>query len=212
MENVEIKGWKEIEYSEKAKQVIKALKTGQCLAVRMKHVNSSRDELPKVQIEFAEKILGANNVVTAGSFLNSKDDRYSSGARRTWETADLEVAVSQFGVIPDGESSVEILKVVPLINGMEPHIQVTEDIEANMTEDEMEYPENYLKRAGAEGNYFYTPQGHRVISRTRLIFTPVGGEVPHTFLQATALPEGVAPGGVIPGAKPAVSKEVLGAG
>jgi hypothetical protein len=175
--------WKDIPYSKDLQKSIKAMPKGVVMAVRMKHVNSS--ELPKVQIEFAEKI-GAQRVQNAVSFFNSDDDRFSSGAQRCWITSSIEIATKEFGEIPEGEASVEINKLMTKdIDGQMFRLQHIEDVESNLTESEMDYADNYLKRAGKDGNYFYTPEGERVISRNSLVQVPVGEEVEHVYLKGT---------------------------
>lgn len=179
----QIKKWNEISYSEEATTYIKSLKPDVAVAVRMRHVNSSNENLPKVQIEIAEKITMPGRTTSALSRLNADDDRFSSGAQRSWETVSPDMVKQLFGwEIPDGEASVEILQPMPSMDGIDFHIQYTEDVESSLNDSEAQYPDNYLKRAGAEGNFFYTEDGQRVISRKRLVEVPTGTLPKHTYL------------------------------
>lgn len=181
-----IKSWKEITLSEAGKKAINNLKAGQVLAVRMRHVASSDSNLPKVQIEFAEKIEGESRVKTAASMFNAKDSRFSSGAQRCWEIADLEIAEDMFAVyIEEGEASTEILTVMDTVNGEDFRVQYTEAVESELTESEVGYASNYLKRAGKDGKFFYTPGGERVISRKRLVQVPTGTNPVNTYLSGS---------------------------
>tara|TARA_R110000796_G_scaffold4777_1_gene18180 strand:+ start:3557 stop:4183 length:627 start_codon:yes stop_codon:yes gene_type:complete len=175
-------GWKAIELSEEGKKAISTLKEGVVMAVRMRKVNSSDENLPKVQIEFAEKISNGTRIKTAASMFNAKDARFSSGAQRVWETADLSIAESMFGEIPEGQEFIEILSTMDSVDGEDFRIQLTEDVESSLTENETPYADNYLKRAGRDGQYFYTPSGDRVISRKRLVQVESGTNPVNTYL------------------------------
>tara|TARA_R110000851_G_scaffold71614_1_gene159181 strand:- start:3794 stop:4423 length:630 start_codon:yes stop_codon:yes gene_type:complete len=206
-----IETWKGITLSEAGKNAINALKNGQVLAVRMRHVKSTIDSLPKVQIEFAEKLGGPTAVKSAASMFNAKDDRFSTGAQRCWETADLSIAEQMFGEIPEGESHVEILKVLEPVNGEDFRMQYTEALESELSEKEAPYAENYLKRAGKEGNYFFTPSGERVISRKRLVQVPSGTNPVNTYLSGAFAKEGNVEAHVL-SSKPAIAADVLAGG
>jgi len=174
-------GWKDIAYSPEAEQALQNLKKGEVLAVRMKAVKNG-----KIQIEFAEKISTPNPVRSALGLLNKSDKRFnfSSGARRSWETAEPADLKALFGFeLPEGESHSEILKVLPSVDGNVFRLQVIEKLESELNENQMEYKDNYLKRAGKEGNYFYTPEGHRVAVIVNLVTAPIGTEITHTYLK-----------------------------
>ena len=173
MENVI--GWAEIPLSDKGKQYLTSLKEGVCVIVRAKRVNSSVDGMPKIQIEFAEKINNPNRGKSGLAMLNSDDSRFSTGAQRAWITASPAKAKELLGIeIPNGESFTEILQPCPTVGDEEFHLQYDEILESELTENEAAYAENYLKRAGAEGNYFYAGNGQRVASRKTLVVTPKG--------------------------------------
>lgn len=184
-----ISKWKEIDLSPNAKEALSKLEQGHVMALRMKHVANG-----KVQIEFAEKIDSPNPVKSALGLLNASDKRFnnSSGARRSWETAEPSDVKTLFGYeIPDGEAFTEILSVVPAVNGQRFAIQIIEQtepawMEANKAKPEqLEYLEGKLKRAGAEGNFFYTLAGNRVVSETRLVTAPVGTVIEHAYLEGS---------------------------
>ena len=207
---MKIVSWKGMDLSTAGKAAVKALMSGKVLAVRMRHVESSDSNLPKVQIEFAEKI--RSGVKTAAGMFNAKDDRFSSGAQRCWEIADLSIAESMFGAIPEDEASIEILKVLDPIAGEDFRLQYTEDVESSLNENEAKYAENYLKRAGAEGNYFFTPSGERVISRKRLVQVPTGTNPVNTYLAGEFAKEGVEAKPHVLVSKGGVASDVLNAG
>lgn len=199
-----IKSWKEIPLTETAKAKLAGLPTGVTLALRMRHVNSSDPNLPKVQIEFAEKI--NNGTQNAASLLNANDDRFSSGAQRCWETADLAVAEKMFGKIPEGEASVEILKELE----SKFRIQLTECLESELTDEQKNYKDNYLKRAGADGNFFYAANGERVASRKRLVIVEPGTNPENTYISGSYKSEPGSTGNVMTGSKPALHSDVMG--
>jgi len=181
--------WKDMTLSPEADEALNVLEKGQVMALRMKNVKNG-----KVQVEFAEKIGNSNPVKSALGLLNASDKRFSfsSGARRSWETAEPLDIKSLFGYeIPEGESHVEILKIVPNVNGQKFSIQINEITEAEFIKanekkpEQLEYLEAKLKRAGADGNFFYTPLGSRVVSESRLVTAPVGVEVEHTYLEGS---------------------------
>ena len=179
-------GWKEIPYSDEATDALMELQKGQVLAVRMKAVKNG-----KVQIEFAEKIDSPNPVRSALGILNKSDDRFnfSSGARRSWETAEPADVESLFGFeLPEGEAHSEILEILPNVKGQEFRLQIVEILETEMTDNQVDYADNYLKRAGKDGDYFYTPQGVRVASVISLVTAPVGTEIKHTYIEGAYAP------------------------
>lgn len=196
-------GWKNIPLTDKAKSFLKDLPQGICVALRMKHVNSSKEGLPKIQVEYAEKIK-SNRPQSLLQELNSEDDRFSSGAQRHWITGDASVIESIYGKIPEGEASVEILDKLPNTYRM----LVTEVTESQLTDTEQEYTENYLKRAGQDGNYFYTPNGERVAVRRDVVKVEAGAEPNHTYLEGSYQAE---PDNTSVIKKPALSEDMQGA-
>jgi hypothetical protein len=111
-----VENWKDIPLSEAGKQFIKELEPGVCVIVRAKHVNNIKSKLPRIQIEFAEKLnINGDNAVSAISLLNSD---FSRGAQRCWVTATLAEAKALIGVeVPEDESFVEVLKPCPEYKG-----------------------------------------------------------------------------------------------
>ena len=173
--------------SDDAIQALTNLKEGQVLALRMRVTNNTDENLPKVQIEFAEKIKSGNAVKTAATMFNAVDSRFTSGAVRVWEGADQSIAEQMFGEL-DESGQTEILTVMNSLNGEDFRIQVTEDVESNLTEKEHPYAENYLKRAGKDGEYFYAENGERVIVRRRLVQVESGTNPVHTYISGKFAP------------------------
>lgn len=208
-----IKSWKEIPYSDEANQVISDLKAKQLLIVRVKNVKGTDSNFPKVQIEFAEKI-NNNNETNALAMFNTKDTRFSSGAQRVWITADIadaeRIIGKEFIDELEKEPSVEVLNIMQPQNGQELRIKVQEVPESQLTDNEKEYIDNYLKRAGAEGNYFFTPSGERVATRRTLVGVPVGSDPTHEYLEGSYREE--ATSSVMTGSNsPALSSDMQGA-
>lgn len=175
--------WKDIDYSPKAEKALMELPKGKVMLVRMNRVSNG-----KIQLEFAEKIDNPNPVRSALGLLNKSDKRFnfSTGARRSWETAEPADVKALFGVeIPEDESHVEVLQVLPTHNGLEFRIQITEITEDKLSASQKEYADNYLKRAGKDGSYFYTPSGLRVASIASLVTAPIGTEINHTYLEGS---------------------------
>lgn len=185
MEQVVVEKWIDNPLSEKGMQYIAGLPLNLCVIVRAKNVNSSDPNYPKIQVEFAEKIKTNDRLPSLRQRLNANDPRFSSGAQRAWETLDLELAKSFLGVeIPKGEAVVEILKPAPKDDfGQEAHIQYTEILESQFSESQKQYPDNHLKRAGKDGNYFYAANGEKVGSRKEVVFT-----APGTLPKVTLIP------------------------
>ena len=69
------------------------LKTGETLLISARQINNG-----KISLEFAEKITAKDRPVSALTVLNASDDRFSSGARRGWATAEPIDASKAFDV------------------------------------------------------------------------------------------------------------------
>jgi len=208
-----IKSWKDIPYTDKANEVISNLKEGIVLAVRVKNANSSQDGLEKAQIEFAEKI-NTRGEVNALQAFNSKDSRFSSGAQRVWLTADLFDVERFFGkdIVKQLEdnASVEILKPMTPSNGSQFRIKVEECLESQLTATENEYKDNYLKRAGQEGNFFYAENGERVCTRRSLVVVSENSEPAHVYIKGSFREDNVNNESVMTGSKQ-LSEDMQGA-
>ena len=72
---------------------LNTLQVGQVLLT--KAFKTSTD---KIQLEFAEKIAAKDKPVSALTVLNASDDRFSSGAARSWVVATIEDAAKIFNV------------------------------------------------------------------------------------------------------------------
>jgi hypothetical protein len=169
--------------SDDLKAKISSLPKEKVLAVYMR--NTSTDD-NKVQVEFAEKINLSTQPQSALAAFNPGDERFSSGARRTWITADRVYAENMFKVsIKDNEAFAEIGQVLNPINGgtQELRIQVREFLESEMTDSQREYADNYLKRIPSTGAYFYAKNGERVCAETRLVIVDrVWDEIANTYV------------------------------
>ena len=156
--------------SDDLKAKINSLPTGKVLAVFMRNVSTDDN---KVQVEFAEKINLSTQPRSALAAFNPGDDRFSSGARRTWVTSDRKHAENMFGVsIKEGEAFAEIGKILgpAQANGSQSfRVQVQEMLESDFTDSQRDYADNYLKIIPSTGAYFYATNGERVGAQTRLV-------------------------------------------
>jgi len=109
------------------------LKSGETLLVSARQVANG-----KISLEFAEKITSKDRPVSALTILNASDDRFSSGARRGWATAEPVDASKAIGINfgDDGEwyssdrgemMDLDILN--PEFNGTRFRVQITETTE-----------------------------------------------------------------------------------
>tara|TARA_A100001201_G_scaffold128561_2_gene113616 strand:+ start:1296 stop:1925 length:630 start_codon:yes stop_codon:yes gene_type:complete len=72
---------------------LNTLQVGQVLLTKAFKTNTD-----KIQLEFAEKIAAKDKPVSALTVLNASDDRFSSGAARSWVVAEIEDAAKIFNV------------------------------------------------------------------------------------------------------------------
>lgn len=156
--------------SDSLKSKLTGLNAGEVLAVYMRNVSTDDS---KVQVEFAEKINLSTRPQNALALFNPGDERFSSGARRTWITASRDYAESMFGVsIKDGQAFAEIgkiLKPASADGSKSFRIQIREMLESEFTDAQQEYADNYLKTIPSTGAYFYAKNGERVGSETSLV-------------------------------------------
>ena len=131
------------------------LKSGETLLVSARQVANG-----KISLEFAEKISTKNRPVSALTILNASDDRFSSGARRGWATAEPVDASNALGINfgDDGEwyssdrgEMMDLDVLNPEFNGTRFRVQITETTEP--TEWQAENVERAAKRAGKDGDY-----------------------------------------------------------
>jgi len=129
----------------------------------------------KISLEFAEKITATDRPVSALTLLNASDDRFSSGARRGWATAEPVDASKAIGINfgDDGEwyasdrgemMDLDILN--PAYNGVRFRVQITETTEP--TEWQADNLEKSAKRAGKDGD-FITNDGDYIFSNSDIV-------------------------------------------
>jgi len=176
---------------ESVKQQIANLTPGKSLLVQaVKTTNPS-----KIQLEFAEKTQGMEgNANALLSMLNASDERFTSGARRAWVTAEITDASKMFGInfgddadwVMDPNLNKEVLSLGienPTLNGFELRIQIEEILEG--TEWQLQNIETAAKRRGKDGDYI-THNGKYIFSNTRVVPLKKGVEPKHVLLQADA--------------------------
>lgn len=176
---------------ESVKQQIANLTPGKSLLVQaVKTTNPS-----KIQLEFAEKTQGMEgNANALLSMLNASDERFTSGARRAWVTAEIADASKMFGInfgddadwVMDPNLNKEVLPLGienPTLNGFELRIQIEETLEG--TEWQLQNIETAAKRRGKDGDYI-THNGKYIFSNTRVVPLKKGVEPKHVLLQADA--------------------------
>ena len=170
---------------------IEALQPGQTLLVSARKVSNGE----KVQLEFAEQIASKDRPINALTILNASDNRFSSGARRSWITAEPSDATEQLGIdfsvantawYQSDKGEVMDLNILnPSIelngNNMYFRVQIVEDTKP--TDWEADNIEKAAKRAGKNGDYI-THNGDYIFSRTQVILLQKGGEVKHTMLES----------------------------
>lgn len=181
-------GWKNIPYSDAAQKALADLPKGKVLAVRMKHVNGG-----KIQIEFAQRIDspsgGAVNLLGA---FNASDDRFSNrGPRRVWLSVQPTELESLLGLtLADDTPHADIIKEFNSIvvggQTLTPAIQITEIKEGDLNERMSAAKENYLKRAGKDGNYFYASDDNQRVAQVLSLVGLTEGQTPnHTYIEGS---------------------------
>lgn len=176
---------------ESVKQQIANLTPGKSLLVQaVKTTNPS-----KIQLEFAEKTQGMEgNANALLSMLNASDERFTSGARRAWVTAEITDASKMFGInfgddadwVMDPNLNKEVLPLGienPTLNGFDLRIQIEETLDG--TDWQLQNIETAAKRRGKDGDYI-THNGKYIFSNTRVVPLKKGVEPKHVLLQADA--------------------------
>ena len=162
---------------------LESLEVGQTLLVGARQVANG-----KISLEFAEKITAKDRPVSALTVLNASDDRFSSGARRGWATAEPIDAANAFSVNfgDDGEwytsergEMMDLDIINPEFNGTRFRVQITETIEPS--EWQAENLERAAKRAGKDGDYI-TCDGNYIFSNADVVLLPEGEKPKHTWL------------------------------
>ena len=167
---------------------LNALKSGETLLVQALKTKNPN----KVQLEFAEKV--GSTVGNAGSLLgmmNKSDDRFTSGARRAWLTAEISDASellninvgddADWGLTPTGKDVLPIGILNPIIHGMRARLQINETV--TPTEWQADNIETAAKRKGAEGE-FITFKGQHIFSNTDVVLMNADESPEHTVLKA----------------------------
>ena len=170
---------------------ISALVPGQCLLVQAVRTSNPN----KIQLEFAEKTRGLEGDSNALlSMLNASDERFTSGARRAWVTAEIADASKMFGInfgddadwVMDPDVNKEVLPLGimnPEMSGFQLRVQIEETLEG--TEWQLKNIETAAKRRGKDGDYI-THNGKYIFSNTRVVPLKKGVEPKHVLLQADA--------------------------
>ena len=146
----------------------------------------------KVQLEFAEKMTALEeNPGALLGLLNQSDDRFTSGARRGWITAEVADAGSKLnlncGDDADWETNkagkeVLILGVKnPKIGELRLRLRINETLVP--TEYQKENLETSAKRKGADGD-FITHKGKYIFSNTEIV--PMSGDANPTHIMLVA--------------------------
>ena len=174
---------------ESVKNQISNLTSGHTLLVQaVKTANPS-----KIQLEFAEKTQGMEgNANALLSMLNASDDRFTSGARRAWVTAEITDASRMFGInfgddadwVMDPTLNKEVLPLGildPSLNGFLLRIQIEETTDG--TEWQTQNIDSAAKRRGKDGD-FITHNGKYIFSNTRVVPLKKGQEPKHVLLAA----------------------------
>ena len=175
--------------TETVKQLISDLTPGNCLLVRALKTNTDS----KIQLEFAEKTQGLEgNANALLAMLNASDDRFTSGARRAWMTAEITDASKSFNLnfgddaewIMDPNLNKEILPLGimnPSLAGFDLRVRIEETTEG--TDWQLENVDRSAKRKGKDGD-FITSEGKYIFSNTRVVPMKAGVNPTHVTLDA----------------------------
>jgi len=171
---------------------LSALKTGETLLVQALKTKNPN----KVQLEFAERVRSVEG--SAGSLLgmlNKSDDRFSSGARRAWMTAeisdvaellDINVGDDADWTLTETGKDVLLLGILnPEIQEMRLRLQINETVEP--TEWQAENIDTAAKRKGADGD-FIKHKGQFIFSNTNVVLMNGDDTPEHVVLTADAAP------------------------
>lgn len=186
---------------------LEKLETGQVLLLGA--VQTTTD---KVQLEFAEKIGQETNLL---GMFNASDDRFSSGARRVWMTAEIADAEAKLGL---AAGTISGIKAETMDNGKEchylnilnPKIQIggvdkalaIQIVETTTPKDEYDrdHVETRAKRAGSDGPIM-RHNGQPIFSYTQLVPVDILENGNHAPVQHTLLTADVATEEVVEGQK-----------
>jgi hypothetical protein len=170
------------------------LQVGEALLINARKVSNN-----KIQLEFAEKVSAKDRPISALTVLNASDDRFSSGARRGWATAEPVDASEIFGVNfgDDGEwyssekgEMMDLNILNPDFNGLKFRVQIIETTEP--TDWQSENVERAAKRAGKDGDYI-THEGNYIFSNANVVLLQDGVDPEHSFLTSDTTEVSVKP-------------------
>ena len=174
------------------KSQLNALKTGETLLVQALKTKNPN----KVQLELAERVRSVEG--NAGSLLgmlNKSDERFTSGARRAWMTAEItdvgellniNVGDDADWTLTETGKDVLLLGILnPEIQDMRLRLQINETVEP--TEWQAENIDTAAKRKGADGD-FIKHKGQYIYSNTGVVLMKKGENPEHTVLTADTAP------------------------
>lgn len=167
------------------------LQPGQTLLVRARKVKDPN----KVQFEFAEKLSATEgNPNALLSMLNQSDARFTSGARRCYETYQIQDVARLLNIncgddaawVLEPESGKEYLELGimnPKIGEYRMRVQIRETITADAYQ--AVNIDTTAKRKGKDGE-FIMHKGQHIFSNTNMVPLKEGVEPTHTLLLADA--------------------------
>ncbi len=160
-----------------------ALQKGDTLLVNARQIANG-----KIQLAFAE-VLTSSKVENVLSMLNKSDDRFSSKARMSWQTAEPLDAQELLGINfgPDAPwydsekgKMLDLDVFNPTMFDKRCRIIVTETLQG--TEWQLENLKKSAKRKGKEGD-FITHNGNYIFANTDVILTNGATDDLHTYLE-----------------------------
>jgi len=177
---------------------LNTLEVGQVLLT--KAFKTSTD---KIQLEFAEKIAAKDKPVSALTVLNASDDRFSSGAARSWVVAEIEDAAKIFNVNfgDDGDwemdtkangtpcETITLNILNPEFNGTRFRVRVEETTEPTASQTKyaeekgLDVVEWACKRYGKGGDPILH-QGQHIFRNSYTDLLPKGADPVHVFLKS----------------------------
>jgi len=162
-------------------KTIENLEVGEMLLVSARKVNGG-----KLQLCFAQKIKNPNiRPSSIVGLLNASDDRFTQTGkpRYAWISVEPKDASEKLGLdfssLKEVGDTMDINKANPQLEGVSLNIQITESTEG--TEWEVANLESTAKRAGADGEFILTKDGHYIFMHS----TVVAGEPQHYFFENT---------------------------
>ena len=160
---------------------VENLEMGECLLVSARKVNGG-----KVQLAFAQKIKNsAARPASIVGLLNASDDRFTQTGkpRYAWISVEPSDASEKLGLdfssLKEVGDTMDINKLNPSIDGQPLNIQITETTEG--TEWEVANLETAAKRAGTDGEFILTNDGHYIFMHSTVVL----GEPQHYFFENT---------------------------